>query len=148
MLAQNDILLRTEPIWPRKYHHIYTHYKYARRGDAIVRSADTLHVHAVVILPSSRSCILSCCDQLLYGQNYRQMPLLPHCSGSFIEERFFNAWREARAPLPQIYLPIGWSTYFWSHRRVKPINDTIADEARDMVRRKGRQPPIPVSFCC
>jgi len=24
---QNDILLRTEPIWPQRYHHIYKHYK-------------------------------------------------------------------------------------------------------------------------
>ncbi len=60
---------------------------------------------------------------------------MSHCdSGSFIEERFFHEWRAARAPLPQIYLPIGWSTFFWSHRRVKPRNHTLADDARDQVR--------------
>ncbi len=59
-------------------------------------------------------------------------------SGSFIEERFFKAWLDAGRALPQVYLPIGWSTYFWSHRRVAPRNHTIADEARDRVRWKRR----------
>ena len=29
LVWQNEILLRTEPIWPQRYHHIYKHYKCA-----------------------------------------------------------------------------------------------------------------------
>ena len=34
-----------------------------------------------------------------------------------MEEYFFKHWSERRTALPQIYLPIGWSTYFFSAAR-------------------------------
>lgn len=40
------------------------------------------------------------------------------CSGPMMEEYFFGHWSERRPSLPQIYLPIGWSTYFFSAARV------------------------------
>ena len=77
---QDEVLRRTESLWPRSYKHGYWHYK-----------------------------------------------------GKFIEEQFFDHWREHRPALPHIYLPIGWSTYLWSARRVSH-NATAASESRRQVR--------------
>ena len=43
-----------------------------------------------------------------------------HCtsprSGSFTEQYYYEEWREQRPELPMVYLPIGWSTHYWSSR--------------------------------
>ena len=38
------------------------------------------------------------------------------CSGSFTEQFYYERWLEQQPELPMVYLPIGWSTYFWSTR--------------------------------
>ncbi len=37
-------------------------------------------------------------------------------SGSFTEQFYYEAWLEQRPELPMVYLPVGWSTHFWSSR--------------------------------
>ena len=39
-------------------------------------------------------------------------------SGSFTEEYYYKSWARSRPDLPMVYLPVGWSTYFWSSRLV------------------------------
>jgi len=39
-------------------------------------------------------------------------------SGSFTEEYYYKEWLQKRPDLPMVYLPVGWSTYFWSSRLV------------------------------
>lgn len=43
-----------------------------------------------------------------------------------MEEYFFGHWSKRRPALPQIYLPIGWSTYFFSAARVTFNSSEVA----------------------
>lgn len=48
-------------------------------------------------------------------------------------------WQKRRPVLPQIYLPIGWSTYFFSAARVEPFQPEEVARARSEVRLAARQ---------
>ena len=49
-----------------------------------------------------------------------------------MEEFFFQRWAAARPALPQVYLPVGWSTYFFSAARVT-FNTSEVDRAKQQV---------------
>lgn len=42
-------------------------------------------------------------------------------------------WGRRKPQLPQVYLPIGWSTYFFGAARVQPFNLTEVARAKDQV---------------
>lgn len=44
-------------------------------------------------------------------------------------------WQKRRPPLPQVYLPIGWSTYFFGAARVPPFNTSEVARAKSEVSR-------------
>ena len=43
-------------------------------------------------------------------------------------------WGRRKPPLPQVYLPIGWSTYFFGAARVQPFNLTEVARAKEQAR--------------
>ena len=48
-------------------------------------------------------------------------------SGSFTEQYYYETWLQQRPELPMVYLPIGWSTYFWSTRlKIAHMSENVA----------------------
>lgn len=56
-----------------------------------------------------------------------------HYEGPMTEESFFMRWKKRRPQLPQIYLPIGWSAYFFSAARVPPFQPDEVQRAKEEV---------------
>ena len=82
--------------------------------------------HFVLVLERLVAVIAAACG-MVQADAAAQTLRKARRSGSFTEQFYYETWLEQRPELPMVYLPIGWSTYFWSTRlRIANMPEVVA----------------------